>query len=200
MANTEMTDRLRPTKKEVFIENYALHGVVTVACAAASISRSCYYQWCENDEDFAIACEDARECAVDLAEFELRNRAVDGVEEPVLFKGEPVWRRDPVTADVLLDDDFNPIPFTINRRSDRLLEVYMKANRNQYRDKGSLEVTGKDGGAIETQFEVTYVLPSGKTEEDYKVIEHQQDERALGYAAENDARELEESESNCHTS
>lgn len=185
--HAERAPALLPVRKEMFLKAYADCGVVTVACMRAGISRSSYYEWRQEDEAFDIGCDDAKDASIDLAEHELRNRGVHGVEEPVLFKGEPIWRRDPVTGEILLDDDFDPIPFTINRKSDKLLEVYMKAHRQEYRDKGSLEVTGKNGGAIEAQFEVTYVLPADKTEEDYKVIEHQHagqlsnNERALAY-------------------
>lgn len=167
-------------KQDVFLKSFADVGIVLPACEAAGISRSTYYKWRDLYEEFDIACEEALQEAIDRAEMELRTRAVQGIEEPVLFKGEPVWKRDPNTGDILLDDDFNPIPFTINRRSDRLLEIYMKAQRQQYRDKGAMEISGPGGGAIEANFEVTYVLPAGKTEDDYKLIEHG-DNKALGY-------------------
>ena len=176
-------------KQDLFVRSFAQIGIVLPACEAASISRSTYYKWRELYEDFDIECEEALQEAIDRAELELRSRAVIGIEEPVLFKGEPVWKRDPNTGELLLDADFNPIPFTINRRSDRLLEIYMKAQRNQYRDKGSMEISGPGGAPIEANFEVTYVLPKGKTQDDYPVLDHEP-QQALGYT-ETDTEEAE---------
>lgn len=163
----EIDQDLRDLRKMKFLETYALTGVVQPACDAADISRSTYKLWRREDEDFAVACEEAYQSAVDTAEVALRDRAVGGIDEPVLYKGEPIWKRNPDTGAILLDDDFSPIPFTITKRSDRLLEVYMKANRAQYRDKGALEITGRDGGPLKNHIEITYVLPDGKTVEDY---------------------------------
>ncbi|KFH18415.1 hypothetical protein ELZ19_06790 [Brucella abortus] len=172
VLDTELMD----ARKTAFLEAYARTGVIGDGCRAAGVSRSTYKRWRygskatgeEPDEEFDRACQDALDCAVDDAELELRRRAVEGVEEVMTYRGEPVWRRDPATGEVLLDDDFNPIPFTISRRSDKLLEVYVKAHRAQYRDKGSLELGGMGGGPIEQAVTVRYVLPDGRSMEDYE--------------------------------
>ena len=65
----------------------------------------------------------------------------------------------------LLDEDFNFVPFVEVKYSDRLLEVYVKAHRHVYRDRSALELGGSDGKPIEVR--TTYVLPDGKTVEDY---------------------------------
>ncbi len=159
--------RLKRVRQARFLEVLSQTGVIRPAAEAAGVPRSTVNHWREDDEDFAQEFSDAMENSVDVAELELRTRAVDGVDEPVMHNGEPVWRRDPRTGDLELDDDFNPVPYTVPRRSDRLLEVYAKANRKKYRDKGSLEVSGPDGGAIPTALTVSYVLPEGKDETDY---------------------------------
>lgn len=168
-------ETLRAAKKLKFLEVYAKCGIVQPACTAAGIGRTTYKRWRygegeehQPDPDFVIACQDAYEAAVDEGEMELRERGIHGTEEPVLFRGEPVWKRDPNTGDVLLDDNFNAVPFTIRRRSDRLLELYTKAHRPQYKEKSEVALTGADGGAVKTEHTVTYVLPPGKTEKDYK--------------------------------
>ena len=69
---------------------------------------------------------------------------------------------------MLLDEEFNPIPFTIHRRSDRLLEVYTKAHRRVYSDRSSLELTGRNGGAIDQKVTVEYVMPKDMTAADYE--------------------------------
>jgi hypothetical protein len=167
MPASHQQDALRPVYKAKFLEAYAKTGVLGPALKAAGISRSSYKKWRKDDEEFDEACDDALQTAVDEGELALRTRGIDGVEEPVLYKGEPIWKRDPVTGQVMLDDDFNPIPYTIMTRSDRLLEVYTRAHRPEYSEKRSVELSGPGGKAIESAVTVTYVLPKGKTPEDY---------------------------------
>ena len=168
ISMTNLDTELMDSRKVKFLEAYAQTGIIGPACDGAGISRTTYKNWRNADEDFDLACADAFEAAVDAAELELRTRAVEGVEEPILYKGEPVWRRDPDTGAVLLDKEFNPIPFTVHRKSDRLLEVYTKAHRKVYSDKVSLEHTGKDGAPIDQKVTVQYVLPPGMTAADYE--------------------------------
>ena len=164
---TKIQDELREKKKELFIESYANCGVIGPACEAADIGRRTYLNWRTADKEFDKNCDLALQEAVDDAELALRERGIQGIEEVVLYKGEPVWKRDPVTGHVMLDDDFNPIPFTIKRVSDRLLEVYTRAHRPQYSERHTLELSGPGGRAIDSAVQVTYVLPEGMTPEDY---------------------------------
>ncbi len=152
-------------RKARFLACYARIGVIGPACEASGIGRSTYKHWRKEDEDFDGACDLAFQEAVDMAELELRRRAIDGIDDVVMYKGEPVWRRHPDTGDLLLDDDFEPMPFVETRYSDRLLEVYVKAHRHIYRERSALELGGIGGKPIEVQ--TTYVLPDGKTVEDY---------------------------------
>ncbi len=161
---------LRDAKKDKFVEAFAKTGVIQPACDAAGIGRTTYKRWCKDDEDFAGACQEAYQCAVDEAEVELRARGVHGTEEPVLYKGEPIWRRDATTGELQLDDDFNPIPFTIKRKSDRLLEVYTRTHRPQYKEKSEITLTGPGGGPVQSAVTVKYVLPDNKTKEDYEDV------------------------------
>jgi len=151
-----------------FLEEFARCGVIGPCCRVVGIGRTTYLRWRKADGDFDEACDHAFQSAVDDAEMELRERGINGTEEPVLYKGEPVWRRDPVTAAVLLDDDFNPIPFTIRRKSDRLLEVYTRTHRPEYRERSEVALTGKNGIPLPSAITVNYVLPEGRTEEDYE--------------------------------
>lgn len=161
MANKSDTPEVREKRKRNFLEVYAQVGEIQPACNAATISRTTYQRWCKEDEEFAQACVDAKLASVDAAVVELRTRGVEGVEEVVLYKGEPVWKRDPDTGDIMLDDELRPVPFTRRVRSDRLLEVYVKAHRREYRDKGELALTGADGGPVNHSIEVTFVDSDG---------------------------------------
>ncbi len=172
--NNARTLMLQDARKVRFLRTYSKCGVIGPACKTASISRTTYLRWRKVDDEFDEACDDAFDEAVDEAEYELRERGINGTEEPVLYKGTPVWKRDPGTGAVLLDDDFNPIPFTIHRKSDRLLEVYTRTHRPQYREKSEVSLTGRNGGPLEV-VTVQYILPEGKTQADY--VEDYRDEQ-----------------------
>jgi len=137
-------------KREKFLEAYSKRGNIGEACKAAEVSRSTYQSWMQ-EEDFKQRAIEAYENAVDAAEVIVHKRGFDGYEEPVFHRGELVYRRDPATGEVLLDDDFNPIPLTVTKHSEKMVEMYMQAHRSNYRSRGTLELTGPmgEGGAEE---------------------------------------------------
>lgn len=142
--------------KVAFIEEFAQHGVVAKACRAVGISRSRYRKWSQEDEVFAVLHKDAHEDAVDEGEYELRRRAIEGHNEPIFYQGNPVWKRDPETGEVEHDSEGNPIQLTVRKVSDRLLELYVKANRKaKYGDKTTHEHVGEGGGPIKAT--ITFV-------------------------------------------
>lgn len=176
---TTVTPEERGTerRKGLFIKGYGKRGVIVDGLRAAMIGRSTYVVWMRDDEQFADEAAAALEDSIDEAEGELRTRGVEGDEVPVLYKGEPVWKRN-VDGSLVLDDNFEPIPYTENRKSDKLLEVYVKANRAKYRDQGkiSTELLGPDGKALPPpDIKVSFVLPDGKTMADYEKIRAEKD-------------------------
>lgn len=142
--------------KVAFIEEFSKHGVVAKACRVVGISRSRYRKWTQEDETFAILHKDAYEDAVDEGEYELRRRAIEGHNEPIFYQGNPVWERDPNTGEVKLDDAGQPVQLTVRKVSDKLLELYVKANRKaKYGDKTTHEHVGEGGGPIKAT--ITFV-------------------------------------------
>lgn len=162
---TELVDKsLTAKRKAKFLEAFALTGIIRTGCEAAGVSRSAYKYWRKSDEEFAEACAEAYENAVDAGELELRKRGVEGTEEIQLDRdGRPIWRLNP-DGSPMLDDDFNPIPFTRFTRSDRLLEVYTRSHRPIYKEKTEIAVTGADGGPLQSTIKVEFVEP--KQEDD----------------------------------
>ena len=154
--------KLRALKKKRFLRAFKKYGVIGPACEYADVCRDTVSRWRKKDLDFAKAMQNAFEFAVDEAEAELRKRGLHGWDEPVLYKGEPIFKRDPTTGDYLLDDDFNPIPYTINKRSDRLLEVYTRSHRPQYKERSEVALTGPTGGPVEGNITVTFVDSNGE--------------------------------------
>jgi len=79
--------------------------------------------------EFHEAWDAALEMSSDYLEKEMQRRGVDGYEEPVVHKGIQAFVRDPDTGELERDADGKPIPLTIRRYSDRMLEVLIKARR-----------------------------------------------------------------------
>jgi len=106
--------------------------VVGHACDAAGISRQTAYRHRDENLEFASLWDAAIDAGWDRAEKEAVRRAVDGFENPVFHNGVEVG--------------------TKREYSDRLLEVLLKGNRAKtYRETHALEVTGRNGGAIQTE-------------------------------------------------
>lgn len=90
--------------------------------------------------DFHEAWDAALEIGNDYLEQEAQRRAVEGYEEPVVHKGIQAFVRDPETGELELDQNGRPIPLTIRRYSDRLLEVLLKARRpEKFRENMKIE-------------------------------------------------------------
>jgi hypothetical protein len=119
-------------RKRHFLEVLAASGNVSMAIAAAKISRRIVYDLRNNDETFARAWSDAEDIAADRLETEAWRRAVDGVEEPVISLGKVVQTEDGT-------------PLVIRRYSDNLLLALLRAHRpEKYRDRSSVEVDVSD--------------------------------------------------------
>lgn len=107
--------RLTPKKKKAFLERLAATGNVTDCAAALRLARPTLYRHRKEDSEFAQAWNEAIELAVEVLEDEAKRRAVDGVEEPVYYKGE--------------------VCGTVRKYSDTLLIVLLKAHKpEKYRE------------------------------------------------------------------
>lgn len=124
-------------------------GVVSDAAKAAGVTSARVKRLYADDADFRAAFDEAMDIAVDRAERELWRRAVEGVEHPVIYKGQVSWARDPETGELLRDADGLPVPVTTRAYSDQLLLSLLKARRREaYGDK--TEITGSGGFVIVT--------------------------------------------------
>lgn len=155
-----------------FLQAYARCGVIEKAARAADVSSSAVRLRKATDADFEAAFEQAAEDAIDALDSEARRRALDGVEEPVVYQGQltPVWERDEHGAVKQAavpgpDDPVLGIPTThwanvqarnedgslkwlsVRKYSDALLMFQLKGLRRRvYGDKQ--EITGENGGPI----------------------------------------------------
>lgn len=163
-------ERLLQAKQMRALDGMRKKGTNAAAARAAGVSYSTISRWKQEDEEFRKAMHEAHEEHVDEAVEELHARAVEGDEQLVYFKGEPVPKRDPLTGEPMLDDNFEVIYYTRKVKSDQLLQFFLKSKRPEFRDKTDLTLLGPDGGPVQTDNKVTweYVLPDGKTVEDYE--------------------------------
>lgn len=152
-----------------FLEALADTGNVSQACRSAGVSTTTVYALKKKDADFAAAWDQAEEDAADTLEAEARRRAVQGVQEPVVYQGQltPVWARGPdgklleeaydVTVNGAVtqhtrpvqqvDEHGRPVWLTITKHSDALLALLLKGRRKRvFADR--TELTGADGGPV----------------------------------------------------
>lgn len=114
---------------------------VTEAASSIGIGRRTAYEWRTADPVFAAAWDEAEQMAADRLEREAWRRGVEGVDKPVVYKGE--------------------ITDTFKEYSDRMLELLLKAHRpERFREKVSTELSGPDGGPVQfQQIELVPVAP-----------------------------------------
>lgn len=87
VIEAEQSGEMLQHKKRAFLAAYRLCGSITKAAEISDIARKTHYEWMK-DEDYQRAFADAHEEAGDYLEQEARRRAVDGVDEPVFYKGK----------------------------------------------------------------------------------------------------------------
>ena len=133
-------------KQKAFLAAYASCGNISKAATLAKVHRSQHYLWLE-DAEYAADFASAHEQACDVLEMEARRRAIEGVNEPVVYQGrltyEPLLdkhgrvKKDPETEGIL----YSKTPLTVRKYSDVLLIFLLKGARpDKYRDnfKGSI--------------------------------------------------------------
>lgn len=79
---------ITPKIKGKFIALLTKNGNVSQSVKAIGVSRTGIYQQRENDEEFAVAWDEAIDHYVDALEAEADRRAKEGTLKPVFFKGE----------------------------------------------------------------------------------------------------------------
>lgn len=93
---------LTPARKMRFLDELSRHGNVRVAVGRVGVSRSAVYLAQRRDGEFAAAWRAALVLARDHAEAVLAERALEGVEEQIYYRGELVGTRRRYDARLLL--------------------------------------------------------------------------------------------------
>lgn len=114
-------------EQEKFLAAFAFFGAVSTAAAEAKIPLPLAQHWVESDQAFGEQLEQAKLKFRERVAVEAVRRGVDGVREPVLFRGEEQYKREPETGVLLLDENFEAIPLTVTKYSDNLLRSLLFA-------------------------------------------------------------------------
>lgn len=150
-------------KRPAFLKAFVASASLTEAAKAVGIDRSVHYDWLK-EPAYAEAFAAAREQAAQTLEDDAVHWARTGIFEPLVYQGQFQYAQRPI-----LDDHGNPTgktesygpPLGIFRRSEglmgRLLKAFMPA---RYAERGSMELSGKDGQPIETAITVNFVRPT----------------------------------------
>jgi len=101
-------------------------GIVDRACREAGITRTAAYRYRDEDPEFTAAWDKCVDRGIDVLEDECKNRALNGVAEPVFYQGV--------------------ICGHVQRYSDGMLMKLLAAHRAKYRDRS--EISGPNGGPI----------------------------------------------------
>lgn len=122
-----MSPQILLRQKEIFLEELARTGNITAAARTAGWRYpTIAEEHRKDDPQFALAWIDAQRQANDALVAEARRRAVEGVQEPVFFKGEIVG--------------------SITKHSDKLLELLMKGEMPE--KYGSAQATDTDDSGV----------------------------------------------------
>lgn len=100
-----------------FLIALAQTGNASVACRASMLPRREVNAMRQNNPDFAFAFQEAMDEAADMLEAEAWRRALEGVAEPFVRSGKPVF--DPSTGEAI----------TVRRYSDSLLMLLLRGNK-----------------------------------------------------------------------
>ncbi len=171
--NMQRATKKTELNKCIFIEVLTRTANITESCRTIDISRDLAYRWYKEATEmevtllngermlFSAAWDNAIEEGVDGLEAIARHRAVHGIDEPVIHKGELAYRRQPISraahlrasehgievvGELELDAHGEPIPLTVRRPSDRLMEILLKAHRpEKFRENVDVKAIGQGG-------------------------------------------------------
>ena len=138
-----------PVTPEVLDSAFDLiqHGTTpTAACRELNISYWSFKTQVKKSPELQAALQEARACLIDDVEDRLIERALNGVERPVVQKGKRVYEIDPFTGDLLTDKNGNYIPVVERVFPDSVALSILKANkRDVYGDKVQHDVNVSHG-------------------------------------------------------
>lgn len=86
MVKKSEQNRTKNAKKELFIKSFLANGFnISKACEESKVGRTTYYDWMDNDKEFADAIEEAQEKLIDSVEDALYGKILDGDTTSIIF-------------------------------------------------------------------------------------------------------------------
>lgn len=132
-----MTPQEKQEAKEKFLKALSNTANVRAACIQAGVDHSTVYRWQEMDEDFGFRFREANKDANWLLFGEAWQRAMKGEEEYVVSGGKLIYGPDGK-------------PLMQRRKSDRMLELLLKARLSEFREKQSIDVNANVTGSVQS--------------------------------------------------
>jgi len=144
MAKSVKPERGRSSRQSAFLRAFRDTGTLAGAARSSGVSHTSHYRWVQQDSEYGAEFNDANEEVTDALEQEARRRALEGVEEPVFYRGERVG--------------------SARKYSDQLLMFLLMAKRpEQFRER--LDITSKvDHGIGLIDPEITKTLTDSELE------------------------------------
>lgn len=80
-----MASKTLHTKKALIQAMQKSLGNITQSCKIVGVSRDTYYSYYNKDTDFAMACDDCENIALDFVESQLHQQIKNGVPSSTIF-------------------------------------------------------------------------------------------------------------------
>lgn len=150
VGSPKRRDSVRTGKnKRKFLAALEAGASISTAATAAGVAKCNMYDWRNASPEFREEWDEALETGTDKLEDELWRRGVEGVDKPVFQGGKQVG--------------------VIREYSDTCIIFTAKARRpEKFRDAHHHEISGRDGGPIETRQEINL---SALTDEQLSALE-----------------------------
>ncbi|SRR5258708_9815808 len=116
----------RNIAQEAFLQEFEQCSTILDACVVANIDRSTFQNWLEHDEEFSFRYNQAKASSDDVIRRAIKNRAIDGWQEPIVSMGKVVFH--------------DGQPLTVTKYSDALLALLAKSRMPEYREKQQVDV------------------------------------------------------------
>lgn len=149
-------------KQKSFLAAFRQTASVTRAAQCVGIDRALHYRWLQEELGYSKAFQKATEDAAEIQEQRATanaqaledvalERAINGWLEPVIYHGELCFQRGPKGG-------LTKKPLTARKFDNTLTLAMLRAHMpEKYRERLSAELTGRNGGPIETKrFEGTF--------------------------------------------
>ena len=147
---------IKRQRQVIFLKAYAECGVSYIACEAAGVNPATRINWVKKDPWFAEQFKQAVENYRDKLEYEIHDRAVNGVDVPIIGRKQVELGKDVMGNPVFGPED--AIIGTKKQKSDLLLMFHAKKVNPEYREKYEAPKEDRHSGADSPMARITVRL------------------------------------------